>query len=112
MRGVHWNARLLIDSTALITCMISPPILPPIASVRSRRQQADHAFDLPLQIGLGDAGNLNQHRAELTGLLADCDERNDDGGQQAPLRRTPDAAAMPSGTRLDGMLDRGHSDAG
>ena len=93
----HWNARLLIESTALITCMMSAADAAADGERQDRRQQADHPLDMSLQVGLNNGGDLHQHRAELTGLLADGDQAQRRRRQQTRSVERPMQRQCPPG---------------
>ena len=70
-RSSHWKARSLIDSTALMTAMMSEPTAPPITKRQKRCQQTKHPLDAPQMIILDQSCRAEQHWPELAGFLAD-----------------------------------------
>ncbi len=79
----------LIESTALITCMISAPMLPPMAKSQQWRQQAHHPLDVSLQLRLRSRSPPAAASDRPAGLLAHRDHPQRRRRQQPGIFKRP-----------------------
>src|SRR5258708_27598803 len=94
----HWNARSLIDSTALITCIMRAPMLPPMTSVKI-------GVNKPTIRSICRCRSLSRAAATCTSIEPSCPDssptatRRSEVAGRRPVPSNARCNGVPSGTR-------------